>query len=93
MQVYGFGKQTNNRSPKENGKRYATNFWFEQDKNSPHLYESGDYYVREGDVIVDAGACEGNFTLHNIDKVSKVYVIECNEEWLEALKWILREKK
>lgn len=68
------------------GKKYAQDFWYEQDINSPHRYESGEVIVEEGDVLVDAGVCEGNFSLHNIDKVSKVYLIECDAEWMEALR-------
>ena len=70
----------------ENAIEYASNFWYEQDENSPHLYMDEDVCVREGDVLVDAGACEGNFSLHNIDKVKKVYLIECEDDWIEALK-------
>lgn len=66
-------------------KKYIGNIWGEQDLNSPHLYESGDIVVKQGDVLIDAGACEGNFALHHIDKVKKVYLIECDKEWLEAL--------
>lgn len=67
------------------GKRYVDNIWQEQDPNSPHLYEEGEVTVNEGDVLVDAGVCEGNFSLHNIDKVSKLYLIECDVNWMEAL--------
>lgn len=70
----------------KDGKRYVSNLWQEQDPNSPHLYEENDVTLEEGDVLVDAGACEGNFSLHNIDKVSKLYLIECNLDWMEALK-------
>lgn len=67
------------------GKRYVGSFWREQDLNSPHLYEEGEVVVEEGDVLVDAGVCEGNFSLHNIEKLKKVYLIECDKEWIEAL--------
>ena len=67
------------------GKRYVYDFWSEQDINSPHLYEEGKVTVEEGDVLIDAGVCEGNFSLHNIEKVSKIYLIECDKEWIEAL--------
>lgn len=70
-----------------NGKKYIGNMYAEQDVNSPHRYEDGDVVVEDGDVLVDAGACEGNFTLHNIDKVKKVYLIECDQDWLEALRY------
>lgn len=70
----------------KNGKRYAYDFWWEQDSNSPHRYEENDIIVEKGDVLVDAGACEGNFSLHNIDKVSKIYLIECDPNWMKALR-------
>ena len=68
------------------GKKYVNDVWFEQDQNSPHLYEDGSVMVSENDVLVDAGVCEGNFSLHHIDKVKKIYLIECDEEWMEALR-------
>lgn len=71
---------------KNNGRKYVSNLWQEQDPNSPHLYEENEVTVEEGDVLVDAGVCEGNFSLHNIDKVSKVYLVECDLDWMEALK-------
>ena len=71
---------------KINEEDYIYDIWAEQDQNSPHLYESGEVVVKEGDILVDAGVCEGNFALHHIDKVKKVYLIECDKEWMEALK-------
>ncbi len=68
-----------------NGKQYVRNMYEEQDVNSPHRYEGGNVYVETGDILVDAGVCEGNFSLHHIDKVKKVYLIECDREWMEAL--------
>ncbi len=55
-----------------NGTKYVGDMWGEQDLNSPHLYEEGSVKVEEGDVLVDAGVCEGNFSLHNIDKPESV---------------------
>jgi len=47
----------------------------------------GDSFgVNDGDVVVDAGAAEGNFALSVIEKASKVYIIEGDAEWCEALK-------
>lgn len=69
-----------------NGKKYVSNLWQEQDLNSPHLYEENEIIVKEGDVLVDVGVREGNFSLHNIDKVKKLYLIECDLNWMEALK-------
>lgn len=65
---------------KKGEKEYIRNIWYEQDLNSPHLYEEGEISVEEGDILVDCGVCEGNFSLHNIDKVSKLYLIECDAD-------------
>lgn len=77
----------------KNDKKYVWNFWGEQDPNSPHLYESENIKVENGDILVDAGACEGNFSLHNINKVSKVYIIESDKEWVEALRHTFADYK
>jgi len=68
------------------GRKYVHDIWREQDKNSPHRYESENACVRQGDILVDGGACEGNFTLHHIEKVKKAYVVECEPDWMEALR-------
>ena len=57
----------------------------DQYEGSPHLYTYENHSIKEGDVIVDAGVCEGNFALKYIDKVSKAYLIEPDELWGEAL--------
>lgn len=67
------------------GKKYVKDIWYEQDPNSPHLYEDGETIVCNGDILVDAGACEGNFSLHHIEHVKKIYLIECDNEWINAL--------
>lgn len=72
------------------GKKWISGLWQEQDLNSPHRYEMDEVEVKEGDVLVDAGVCEGNFSLHNIDKVKKVYLIECDPDWMEALQHTFR---
>ena len=38
-----------------------------------------------GSVIVDAGTCEGNFALRYIEKAKKVYLIEPDPLWMQAL--------
>lgn len=75
------------------GKKYVGDMWWEQDPNSPHLYEKGQVIVEQGDILVDAGVCEGNFTLHNIDKIKKAYLIECDRAWMEALEYTFRPFK
>jgi Methyltransferase FkbM domain len=57
----------------------------DQDPNSPHLYLTQDFNLNSNDVIADIGAAEGNFSLSNIETVKKVYLFECDVEWIEAL--------
>ena len=63
----------------------------EQDIRSPHRYIVEGFDVKEGDVVIDAGAAEGNFSLQIIDRASKIYIIETDEKWIEALKETFRE--
>lgn len=65
---------------------YYKSILLEQDENSPHRYLTADFDVLNGDVVVDVGVAEGNFALEIIDKVSKIYLIETDSEWIEALK-------
>lgn len=65
---------------------YYRSIMLEQDQRSPHCYDHKGYGVMEGDVVVDAGVAEGNFALDVIDKVQKLYLIEADERWVEALK-------
>mgnify|MGYP005756007451 FL=1 len=57
----------------------------EQDPLSPHRYLTDHFTVNHGDVVVDAGAAEGNFALSIIDKAEKLYLFETDTEWIEAL--------
>lgn len=77
-----FAKYLNNSKKVES---YYKSILIEQDKRSPHLYQKGTICVNKGDVIVDVGAAEGIFTLENIDAIAKAYLIEANEQWIEAL--------
>ncbi len=68
------------------GKRYVENLLTEQRPTSPHLYLKGEHTIHQGDILVDAGVCEGNFSLRYIDKVKKVYLIECSKDWISPLR-------
>ena len=57
----------------------------EQDGKSPHRYLSDQFEVGVGDVIADFGAAEGNVSLDLIERVDKIYLFECDKEWIEAL--------
>lgn len=59
--------------------------YLEQDINSPHRYLDKTFQVSEGDIIIDAGVAEGNFALSVVEKAKKVYLVECEHEWVEAL--------
>lgn len=65
---------------------YYRGLLIEQDKESPHKYLDRGFDINGGDIVIDAGAAEGFFSLDIIDKVSKVYLIECDDLWIEALK-------
>ena len=58
----------------------------EQDVDSPHRYERGGCEVRDGDVVVDAGAAEGFFALSVIERARRVVLVESSPEWLPALR-------
>lgn len=72
---------------KEKAERYYRALLMEQDKKSPHCYQTGTFCVKRGDVVLDAGVAEGNFALDVIEKVSKIYLIEMDTGWIEALEY------
>lgn len=92
--VFHYGKQMY--FPKyfdneEQVKDYYRFILLEQDMESPHRYLDETFCIEEGNVVVDAGVAEGNFSLENIDKISKLYLIEADIRWIEALKITFRE--
>jgi hypothetical protein len=58
----------------------------EQDAVSPHLYLTSNFQVEPGSIIIDAGVAEGNFALSVVEKAKQLILIECENEWMEALK-------
>lgn len=70
----------------EKATEYYKYLLMEQDMESPHRYLTEAFCVDEGDVVVDAGVAEGNFSVEIIDKVQKLYLIEADDDWIEALK-------
>ena len=58
----------------------------EQDLDSPHRYEKEGGGVREGDVVVDAGAAEGFFALSVVERARRVVLVEASPEWLPPLR-------
>lgn len=63
----------------------------EQAKGSPHRYLTDEINISNGDIVVDAGAMEGDFALEFIDKIGKLYIFECDSEWIKALKMTYRD--
>ncbi len=57
----------------------------EQDKKSPHVYETDTFKVSHGSIICDVGAAEGIFALTHIEEAKKVYIFETEEDWIEPL--------
>jgi hypothetical protein len=64
---------------------YYTGLCIEQDKDSPHRYETSKFIVQKGDVIADVGAAEGIWALNNAEKAGKIYLFECDKKWKKAL--------
>ena len=58
----------------------------EQDAESPHLYLTPEFQVDPNSVVIDAGVAEGNFALSVVEKAKRLYLIECEAEWVESLK-------
>ncbi len=67
-------------------KEYLCTLCREQDKDSPHSYKMDQLSLTNQDVVIDAGAAEGFFALQVIDRVKKIYLVESDRQWLEALK-------
>lgn len=65
----------------------------EQDKESPHCYLSSNFQVKEGDVVFDCGTAEGNFAISVVDKVKKMVLFECEDEWIECLNKTFKDYK
>lgn len=58
----------------------------EQAERSPHRYLTNEINFTKGDVVVDAGAMEGDFALEHIEDIGRLYIFECDPEWIKALK-------
>ena len=52
----------------------------------PHQYQSEHCKIENGDILVDVGCAEALLALDNIEKVSKIYLFECNSRWYAPLR-------
>lgn len=71
--------------PKRNGKEYISDVLYEQGENSPHLYIKNQKDIPKNSIIVDAGVCEGNFALRYVEQAKKIYLVESDPRWIQAL--------
>jgi hypothetical protein len=52
---------------------------------SAHQYQSENYFLPKGGVIVDVGCAEALFALDNMETADKAILIERNQDWIKAL--------
>lgn len=71
---------------KSEAQRYYNSILLDQDIRSPHRYLLNGRVHKSSKHIADVGAAEGVFALDLIYKVEKIYLFECDEEWIEPLK-------
>jgi hypothetical protein len=57
----------------------------EQDSLSPHCYLTPTYQIKSNGIVVDVGAAEGIFAIDEIENIKHIYLIETDNEWIEAL--------
>ena len=74
-----------------NGEKFVKGLMDEQMPTSPHLYIKGEHKINAGDIVIDAGVCEGNFALRFVDICAKMYLFEPNSKWIEPLKQTFRD--
>lgn len=72
---------------------YIPDIFYEQYPASPHLYISDKITVSKESIIIDAGACEGNFTIRFIDKIKKAYLVEPDPVWVKCLEMTFQKYK
>lgn len=56
----------------------------EQDEGSPHRYQVS-YEGLRGATVLDMGAAEGIFSLGLVDLAERLYLFECDPDWVPAL--------
>ena len=79
------------KSDLENPLDYVKSIVVEQDEMSPHRYFDDIMCVNEGDIVIDAGVAEGNFSLEIVEKAKKIYLVECDPEWVKAIRLTFKE--
>lgn len=54
-------------------------------EKTPHQYQTEDFKIEQGDVLVDVGCAEALLALDSIDTVSHAYLIEGDPLWIPAI--------
>lgn len=67
-------------------RRMVRSLLTEQDECSPHQYMSDFMQISEGEVIADVGCAEAFLALQYIEKARHIYLFECDDSWIEALR-------
>lgn len=62
-----------------------TELLIEQHLESPHRYLTDEFTPENKDIFVDVGSAEGILSLDLVDKVSKIYCFEYDDQWIEAM--------
>lgn len=68
-------------------KEYIKTIKMEQHVLSPHNYNFRKIMLTKDDVLVDGGAAEGFWALERVEDVKKIYILESDPEWVEALNY------
>ena len=66
---------------------YLNMIIMEQGKGSPHNYFTDAFILPDDSIGIDVGAAEGIFGLKIIDRVKRLYLVEENADWCEALRY------
>ena len=75
----------------QGGNIFVKDLLTEQLPTSPHLYITDKHKVNPGDIVIDAGVCEGNFALKYVDICSKMYLFEPENKWQEPLRQTFKD--
>lgn len=74
------------RYPDKYIRKYFLSLLIEQDERSPHFYFKKENEQLKDAVWFDVGAAEGYISLRIVSEVKQLYLVECDEDWVNALK-------
>lgn len=69
----------------QKARAYFNAVTMEQDHRSPHCYWNNEPMLNQTGIAIDVGAAEGIYGLKIINQIDHLYMIEVDEEWIEAL--------